>query len=116
MSSRAETHADSHETKVRQAKQRIAYILQHRDGRNAAISSQGLADAVELKPTTVRDIIKEIRAERNLPIASCSRGYYLISSVDQLEHEIDRIQGEINTREETKQELVQAFNARRYDE
>jgi hypothetical protein len=35
--------------------------------------------------------------------------------VDELGREVERIQDEIQTREETKEELVAAFNARRYD-
>jgi biotin operon repressor len=94
----------------------MAAILQHRTGPDEAISSHGLADATGLKPTTVRDCIKELRRDRELPVVSCSHGYYLIDSVDELEREVDRIQSEINTRKETKQELVAAFNSRRYTE
>lgn len=113
---RSEHHADSDKSKVRQAKQRIAWILRRRDNREWAISSKGLADAVGLKATTVRDIIKEIRTEYNVPVIACSDGYYTISDTVELEREIERIQAEINTRKETKTELVQAFNARRYDD
>lgn len=114
MTTRAEHHADSTEPDVRDAKDTIATILRHRTSRDEAISSQGLGDACGLKATTVRDIIKELRRDRDLPIRSCSRGYYLIDCVEQLEDELDRIQSEINTRKETREELVQAFNQQRY--
>jgi len=113
---RATHHADSPEPSVRRAKDQLAWILERRDCREYAISSKGLADAVGLKPTTVRDCIKEIRDERNLPIVSCSQGYYCISSVGELERELDRIEAEISTRKETKQELVEAFNHTKYEQ
>lgn len=107
---RSEYHADSTVETVRSEKDQIAWILKRRDCREYAISSKGLAAVVGLKATTVRDCIKEIRDERDLPIVSCPNGYYLIDGVDQLERELDRIQGEINTREETREELTKAFN------
>lgn len=115
MTTRATHHADSSEQNVTRAKAQIAQILEVRDCREWAISSKGLADAVGLKPTTVRDCIKEIRRERHIPVVSCSSGYYVISSVEQLESELDRIQAEINTRKETKQELAEAFNHTKYE-
>lgn len=121
MSSRAEHHADSPESQVRTAKDQIAWLLQRRNSREHAISSKGLAQATGwpnggIKPTTVRDCIKEIRQERKLPIVSCSQGYYLINSAQELEWELERIQEEIATREETKQELAQAFNHTKYSD
>lgn len=107
---RATHHADSTEQKVRTAKDAIAWVMERRRGRGAAISSQGLADAVGLKATTVRDCIKELRRERDLPIVSCSRGYYLLDSNEGLERELDRIAAEIETRKETRAELVAAWN------
>jgi hypothetical protein len=115
MSSRAEHHADSSESRVRDAKAQLAAILRVRDCREWAISSKGLADAVGLKATTVRDCIPEIRREYNLPVVACSRGYYVITDPSQLEHELDRIQSEIQTRRERKQELTAAFNRNRVD-
>jgi len=121
--SRAEHHADSDVPKVRRAKDRIAWILRRRDCREHAISSKALARATGwkpgepsdgIKPTTVRDCIKEIRAERDLPIESCGRGYYLIGTVSELERYIENRKEEKRTIDETIQEQVQAFNAMRY--
>jgi len=113
---RAEHHADSDADAVRTAKEQLAWILARRDCRAWAISSQALADATGddgIAATTVRDAIRELRRERDLPIVSCSRGYYLIDDTDALQRELDRIQSEIETREATKRELTAAFN--RYD-
>lgn len=110
VTTRSEHHADSDADEVRTAKDQIAWLLERRDCREWAISSQALADAVGLKATTVRDTIKEIRRERHLPVVSCSRGYYLVNDAAEFQHEIDKINDEIQTREETKQELCAAFN------
>ena len=114
VTTRAEHHADSSEAAVRTAKDTIAWILARRDCREWAISSAALADATTVKATTVRDIVKELRGERGLPIVSCSRGYYCLTDEAQLADEIERIDDEIQTRRETKQELVAAFNRRKY--
>jgi len=108
---RATHHADSEESTVKAAKEQIAWILERRDCREWAISSQALADATgTIKPTTVRDAIREIRREHDLPVVSCSQGYYTISDPADLERELDRIDDEIDTRMETKRELTRAFN------
>jgi len=113
--SRAAHHAESDEVTVHQAKDQIARLLSNNPGREDAISSRALGEKVGLKATTVRDLIKEIRAEYELPIVSCSRGYYVISSVDELEREIGRIDDEIDTKRETKQELTRAFNVQNHN-
>lgn len=93
----------------------MARILEVRDCREWAISSKGLASAVgTIKPTTVRDAIREIRREYDLPVVSCSKGYYTISDPTALERELERIDREIETRMETKRELTRAFNRDRH--
>lgn len=114
--SRAAYNADSDSPKVRAASRRIASILERESGRDNPISSTELGDRVGLKATTVRDIIKEIRPEFEIPVVSCSRGYYVLESVEELEREIAAIDDEIETKRETKRELTQAFNSRRYGE
>jgi len=116
VTTRAEYHADSDERDVRAAKRQMAAILRVRDCREWAISSQGLADAVGyITASTVRDCIKEIRREDDLPVVSCSQGYYCLTDPDQLADELARIDDEIATRRETKRELTKAFNRSRYD-
>lgn len=118
--SRAEHHATSNPENVRDAKHRIAWLLQHRPGRQAAISARGLSRATGyhdpggggIKPTTVRDCIREIRVEYDLPIVSCSRGYYVISSEGELEGFISGKWEEIATHKETLRDVVGAYNRR----
>lgn len=119
---RAEHHAQTADTNVRTAKAQLAWILARRDCREWAISSRGLAAATgyydeakgSISPSTVRDAIAEIRRERNLPVVSCSQGYYVIDDTDALARELERIQDEIETRKQTKEDLAKAFNRERY--
>jgi biotin operon repressor len=106
---RATHHADSADGHVASAKAQIAWLLERRDAREWAISSKGLADAVGLKATTVRDCIKELRRERQLPIVACPNGYYLVTDDDTLQRELDRIADEIETRKQTMAELETAY-------
>lgn len=108
---RSTHHAYSTPEDVWDAKRQIAFILKRREGRDAAISSQALADATgQIAATTARDCIKELRREEGLPVVACQDGYYLVRDVSGLERELDRIAGEIETRKETRGELVSSFN------
>lgn len=109
----ATQHADSSAEKINLAKRQIAGILRERRGKQAAISSKGLAAACGLKATTVRDIIPEIRREYELPIASCPGGYYVIEDVRDFERHLEKIDEEIQTRLKHKQELTAAWNVDR---
>lgn len=110
MSQRAKNHADSDEISIKQAKGELYQTLRHKTDRDAAVSSSALAGMVGLKATTVRDLIPAIRRDYNLPVVSCSQGYYVIEDTAALARELDRIDAEIQTREDTKQELTKAFN------
>lgn len=106
-------YADSSTDKINRAKRTIAWILRERRGKGAAISSKGLADATGpkgIEATTCRDLIPEIRREQGIPIASCPGGYYVVSSTEDLEDHLERIDDEIDTRLERKRELTAAFN------
>lgn len=119
---RAEYHADSPASEVKRSKRVVARALFRATDRDSAVSSTALARATgwredepnvrdtAVKPTTIRDEIKELRRDEHLPVVSCSQGYYLIDDTDALERELDRIAAEIQTRRETRQELVRAFN------
>lgn len=96
------------------AKRRIARILADTTTREDAVSSTELAEAVGPAPTTVRDLIPEIRRERAMPIANApGGGYYVVQDTDDLAEHLERIDDEIATRLERKQELTAAFNRNR---
>jgi len=110
--SRAKTYAESDDITIERAKTVIINILGNAESKDEAISSKELAEHVGLKPTTVRDLVKEIKQAGIMPIVACSKGYYQIKTVEQLERELDRIQEEIDTREQSKKDLARAFNRR----
>lgn len=109
MSSRVEAHADSDAQDVKRAKQTLARILSNREGKQQAISSKALAQRVGLKPTTVRDLIPEIRREMGIPIASTSTGYYRIASDDEFRDVMRRIEDTIQTKKQRQSELAEAW-------
>lgn len=120
---RAEHHAESDADTVADGKAILARELQRCVGREHAVSSKALAWVVTwhlpageaLRPTTIRDMVREVRREYDVPAASCSDGYYLLRDTDDLEREIRRINEEIATKKQTKRDLVRAWNAQRYD-
>ena len=109
---RAEHHAHSPAHRVRQSRARVRAALErHAVGRDNALSGRALADRTPLKPTTVRDIIAELRDDSNgPPIGNCADGYYVIASVDELERHIADVKDEIATKRERLEATVQAFN------
>jgi uncharacterized small protein (DUF1192 family) len=112
MTTRAEHHADTPAYRVRQSRARVRAALErHAVGRENALSGRALADRTPLKPTTVRDIIAELRDDPDgPPIGNCADGYYVIASVDELEAHIADVKDEIATKRERLEATVQAFN------
>lgn len=107
-------YTDTDQSDHARAKRRIARILSEVTTRDDAIPSRELAEAVSPAPTTVRDLIPEIRRERAMPIANApGGGYYVVSDVADLEDHLERIDDEIDTRLERKRELAAAFNTDR---
>lgn len=111
---RAEHHADSPAHRVRQSRARVRAALEtHAIGRENALSGTALADLTPLKPTTVRDIVAELRDDPDgPPIGNCADGYYIINSVDELEDHIEDVKETIATKRERLEATVQAFNQR----
>ena len=111
---RAEHHADSPAHTVRQSRARVRAALErHAVGRRNALPGTALADLTPLKPTTVRDIIAELRDDpHGPPIGNCADGYYIISSVGELESHISDVKDEIKTKRERLEATVTAYNKR----
>jgi len=55
-------------------------------------------------------LIAEVRRDYGIPVYSFGSGYFKISTVDEFERAINKINEEITTRENTKQELARAWN------
>lgn len=116
--SRAEHHAESPAHRVRQSRARVRAALErHAVGRENALSGTALADLTPLKPTTVRDIIAELRDDAGgPPIGNCADGYYIIDTTDELEAHISDVKDTIATKRERLEATVQAFNQRRWEQ
>lgn len=106
---RAEYHADADAPTVRTARQTIRRLLEAHAGRDNAIASSALADRVGLKPTTVRDIVSELRDEGVVPIGSCAQGYYRIDSPAEFRDVMASIEDEIQTKRDRQSAIAAAF-------
>jgi len=72
-------------------------------------SAKALAEHTEVAPSTVRDIVAELRTEFSVPIASLG-GYFVIETTSELERVLDAKRQEIETRRERMSEITAAFN------
>lgn len=114
---RAEHHADSDPTQVRDSRKTVRRLLEeYAVGRENATPGSVLADRVPLKATTVRDIIGELRDDpMGPPIGQCSDGYYVISSETELDEWVGGVKEEISTKKERLRANVSSFNRRNRD-
>jgi predicted transcriptional regulator len=107
-------YTDTDRTDHEIAKSTIARILAMTTDRDDAVSSKDLAAKTPVSASTVRDLVKEVRREYRMPVVACSNGYYRVTDVDDFSDQMERINDEIATREQTKRELTKAFNTERY--
>ena len=111
-----EDHTPTDRTDHDAAKRAIATALQNdARGRDSAISGASLAERTPVSASTTRDLIAEVRREYGLPVASCSDGYFVVETADELAEVVDRIDRTIATKRERKRELTAAYNRRRVD-
>ena len=103
-------YADSDKAHIENAKRSVATIVANAKGKENAVSSKELGKRVGLKPTTVRDLIPEIRREMNVPIASSNRGYYRIVDHSEFVEIMERIEDTIQTKRDHQSELAAAWN------
>lgn len=106
-SKRLESYTDSDKSDHQIAKEIIANRLRRAD---EGISGSDLAADVPVSRSTVYDLIQELRRQHNMPVYSFLDGYRLITSVDEFERALASINQEIETRQQTKQELGAAWN------
>lgn len=108
-----EQHTITNRSEHEYAKLRLAQLLQGRDYENR-ISATDLAEHVPVAPSTVRDLVKEVRRERGIAVYSKGSGYWHIQDADELADAVTRIDDVIETKEQTKRELTRAFNMEKY--
>jgi len=105
-----EQYTQSDRTDHEQAKVAIYNRLRRTHDPTDAVSSTDLAELTPVSASTVRDLVKEVRREYKIPVVACSKGYYRVTDVDDLARQLERINDEIATREQTKRELTAAWN------
>lgn len=117
MTTRSEHHADSPESIIRESRRLVRRVLEHHAvGRENATSGKALADQVPLEPTTVRDVIAELRDDpEGPPIGQCADGYYVISDAGELDEWVEGVREEIATKRDRLQANVKSFNERYYE-
>lgn len=87
-------------------KAEVQQILEEHRGKDNAIVSADLIDAIEIDDAEgnprIREIIRELITEDQIPIASYNRGYFIIETEDELneylEHLDARIRGHVMRR------------------
>jgi glycosyltransferase involved in cell wall biosynthesis len=109
-----EDYTQTDRTDHERAKLHLAQLLNGRDY-DDRLSASALAEHVPVAASTVRDLVKEIRRERGIAVYSKGSGYWHIQDPDELAEAIDAINDEIETRQETKQQLTRAFNRGKYE-
>jgi len=84
-------------------------LLTEARGYDARVSAKDLAENTQVSPSTVRDIVAELRVEFGVPVASLG-GYFVLQTPDELERVLDAKRQEIATRRERMSEITAAFN------
>jgi DNA-binding GntR family transcriptional regulator len=102
-------YTDADRTDHEAAKLRLAHDLAGR-GYDDRISSTDLAAGLPVSPSTVRDLIAELRRERGLAVYSFGSGYFEVQDADDLERAVGQIEEMIATKQQTKRELLTAFD------
>ena len=84
-------------------------LLTSARGYDNRISAKDLAAHTTVSASTVRDIVRELQEEFNVPVASLG-GYFVIETHDELERVLDAKRQEIATRRQRMQSITAAFN------
>jgi len=84
-------------------------LLTSARGYDNRISAKDLAAHTTVSASTVRDIVRELQEEFNVPVASLG-GYFVIETSAELERVLDAKRQEIETRRQRMQSITAAFN------
>jgi len=108
---RAAEYSDSDMEQIEDSRTVVRFALrEHAVGRDNALSGPALAGHVPLKPTTVRDLIADLRDDPSGPaIGDCADGYFIINSREELQEWVSGVNEEIETKRERIDANVQAF-------
>lgn len=107
---RPDDYAESDAAKVDHARRTIALLLgRYHRGRDNAVPSKQLAEAVGLKATTVRDLIPEVMAEHDLPIGTAN-GYFVIEDKREYARQVKRQLRQAETSRKRAELLEEAYD------
>jgi len=106
-------YAESSELSIEESKLKVIRAIP--EGRENAIPGGDIADKIPQKPTTLYDMIPELRSQYGIPVGSCSKGYFIVTDPDELQKQIDRYDSQIQTAQKRKRELVEAYNKVKYE-
>ncbi len=95
-------------------KEQIIKILKKHKGSDNAITVAKIADKISMIDTGLtnprtRQMIKEIIYESELPIGSCSKGYYIIKTKEEFAANVGSLQGRIEGIQDRINNLVTAW-------
>lgn len=105
---RLEDYTESDRSDHEIAKAWLRHELAKTDSENTRTGKE-LAENVPVSVSTVRDLLRELRAE-GTPVWSKGHGYFLIRNVEELDSAIESINAEIATKEQTIKHLCAGFN------
>jgi len=96
----------------------VAYLEANAVGRDNAVVSDVLADAIDEHDShdtnpTVREAVKALLYEREVPVASGPTGYYLPASPDEREREVESIRqqiGQLNARKIAFEQAAEGYS------
>jgi hypothetical protein len=106
-------YAESSELSIEESKLKVIRAIP--EGRENAIPGGDIAERIPQKATTLYDMIPELRSQYGVPVGSCSDGYFIVETPDELQTQIDRYDSQIETAQKRKRELVEAYNKEKYE-
>jgi biotin operon repressor len=108
-------HIKSDHAQIDEDKETVLSLLRQHRGRDNAISARELAEHTTVAPTTVRDMVADLREEWGVPVASLGSGYFWIESADELQQIIEQYHDEIETKKRRLETITAAFNAHKHE-
>lgn len=85
-------------------------LLTDARGYDNRVSAKDLAAQTTVSASTVRDIVRELQREFDVPVASLGNGYFIIQSGDELDRVVESYREEIATKQTRLQRIVGAYN------
>ena len=85
-------------------------LLTEARGYDNRVSAKALAERTTVSASTVRDIVRELQREFDVPVASLGNGYFLIESPEELDRVVESYREEIATKRERMRRITAVYN------